>query len=987
MNRYSLPESERVLYEKLQQPFAVYQFVDRRVVTLALSDGLCRLLGYENREDAIRDMDHDMYRDTHPDDVKRIAEEAVRFATEGGEYDVIYRSRIPGSSVYRVIHAHGAHVVTETGVQLAHVWYTDEGMYSGNTGTAETRLSARMNTVLREESLLKKSRFDGLTGLPNLSYFFELAETWKKTLPEKGREAVLLYLDLNGMKHYNHRNGFAKGDRLLRAFARLLADTFSNESCCHVTADRFAAFTAEAGTEETLERFFREAEKINGGDTLPVRVGIYSAGMRELPVSAAYDRAKIACDGLRKSRASAFRKFVPEMVEALRRWQYIQENIDRAIAEKWIQVYYQPIVRSVSEKVCDEEALARWIDPTEGRLSPAEFIPQLEDSGQIWKLDLYVLGQVLEKMRVQREAGLHLVPHSVNLSRVDFEMCDITEEIRKRVDASGIPRSMITVEITESVIGSNPDFMRRKISELHSLGFAIWMDDFGSGYSSLDVLQSIPFDLIKFDMSFMRRLNEDGNGKIILTELVKMVTALGLDTVCEGVETLEQVRFLQEIGCSKLQGYYFCRPVSYGQILERYRKGEQIGFEDPATSAYYETVSRVNLYDLGVIASEQEDLVRGAFDTLPMGLIEVRGNEARFVRSNPSYRSFIRRFYRMEIPPAGTAFTRFRSSFMVDLAKNCCGQGTRAFFDETMPDGTVIRSVARRVGVNPVSGVTAVAVAVLSVAEATDAMSYAEIARALAADYYSIYVVEVDSGDFIEYSSPVGRDELAIERHGNRFFEAARQDAVTRICEEDRETFLAWFTRENILRELEARGVFTAVFRLVENNKPVYASMKVSRIRSGNRIILGVNIIDSQVRQQELVTAAQRARDAMAGAMAASEDYLGMYSVDPDTGEYVEFSSTEEYRSLGMVQQGKDFFAECRKQGRRVIFPEDLPDYLEKVTRENILREIRDNGVFSCHYRLLFQGGNRRVFLKVVPFLVGDGKRLLASVRAWHVRQ
>ena len=112
-----------------------------------------------------------------------------------------------------------------------------------------------------------------------------------------------------------------------------------------------------------------------------------------------------------------------------------------------------------------------------------------------------------------------------------------------------------------------------------------------------------------------------------------------------------------------------------------------------------------------------------------------------------------------------------------------------------------------------------------------------------------------------------------------------------------------------------------------------------------------------------------------------------MYSVDPDTGEYVEFSSTEEYRSLGLVQQGKDFFAECRNQGRRVICPEDLPDYMEKVTKENILREIRENGVFSCHYRLLFHGGNRRVFLKVVPFLVGDGKRLLASVRAWHVRQ
>ena len=135
MTRYRFSDQQQAIYENLRQPFAVYQFVDKRVVTLVLSDGFCCMFGYTDRKQAMYDMDHNMYKDTHPDDVTRIANAAVRFATEGGEYDVIYRSRIPETSRYRVIHAHGEHVLTEDGVRLAHVWYTNEGEYTENPGS------------------------------------------------------------------------------------------------------------------------------------------------------------------------------------------------------------------------------------------------------------------------------------------------------------------------------------------------------------------------------------------------------------------------------------------------------------------------------------------------------------------------------------------------------------------------------------------------------------------------------------------------------------------------------------------------------------------------------------------------------------------------------------------------------------------------------------------------------------------------------------
>ena len=348
-----------------------------------------------------------------------------------------------------------------------------------------------------------------------------------------------------------------------------------------------------------------------------------------------------------------------ELSDYVQRSQYILENLDRAISEQWIQVYYQPIVRGVNGKACDVEALARWIDPAEGFLAPEEFIPFLEDAGVIYKLDLYVLEQVLKKMNRVTGDGLVVVPHSINLSRSDFDACDIVEEIRKRVDAAGIRREKISIEITESVIGSDYDFMKAQVERFQKLGFHVWMDDFGSGYSALDVLQSIKFDLLKFDMGFMRKLNEGEDGKIILTELMKMATSLGVDTICEGVETEEQVRFLQEIGCSKLQGYYFSKPVSYEQILERRVAGHSLLPENPDESAYYDSIGRVNLFDLAVISNEADPSLQKYANMTPMGIIEIRDHQSRVVRSNQPYRDFIKRFFDVDVSPAGGQFNDF----------------------------------------------------------------------------------------------------------------------------------------------------------------------------------------------------------------------------------------------------------------------------------------------------------------------------------------
>ena len=565
MERYRFEESALRLMEASCIPFAVYQFVDRRVVTLALSQGFCDLFGFDDRDEAYFVMDNDMYRDTHPDDVSRIANAAVRFATEGGRYEVVYRSKAPGASEFSVVHSFGEHVYTPDGVRLAVVWYTDEGVYERD-GSAESPITSTFNRLLREASQLREGQYDSLTGLPNMTYFFELAEARHQSYADEGRTLAVLFFDLDGMKAFNHKYGFAAGDELLRAVAKVLVGFFGNESCGRIGQDHFVACADARGIEARLEELLVACKEANGGRSLPVRVGVYVCEDEGISPSVACDRAKMACDLNRGTYVSTFSVFDEALRELVLRRTYILQNLDHAIERGWIQVFYQPIVRSATRRVCDREALARWVDPERGTISPAEFIPILEDARLIHKLDLHVLDLVLEQMVARKAAGEEVVPVSVNLSRADFDACDIIGEICRRVDEAGIDRSLVNIEITESVVGSDYVYMQQQIDHLHELGFSVWMDDFGSGYSSLDVLQRLDFDLIKFDMHFSRELSNSRKSRVILTELMRMAESLGIETLAEGVESREQTDFLRGIGCGRQQGYFFGKPAPDGGL-------------------------------------------------------------------------------------------------------------------------------------------------------------------------------------------------------------------------------------------------------------------------------------------------------------------------------------------------------------------------------------------------------------------------------------
>ena len=853
-----------------------------------------------------------------------------------------------------------------------------------------TQAFIRMRDQMKDyiADLNRRINTDALTGLPNMRHFFKLATAERKRLTDAGRASVMLYFDLVGMKHYNRQYGFEEGDKLLCEVGQILLRHFGAERLCRFSEDHFTAVCAEDELEEKLQAVFRESKGANGGNSVPIRVGIYHDSIEPVNVSIACDRAKYACDKHRGSYESGCYTFDSDMLAQLDGVRYIIRHLDQALAEHWIKVYYQPIIRAVNGRVCDEEALSRWVDPVRGTLSPAFFIPVLEKARLIYKLDLYVLDQILEKMKALEAEGLRVVPHSLNLSRADFDACDIVEEIRRRVDAAGIARDRLTIEITESIIGSDFDFMKEQVNRFHALGFQVWMDDFGSGYSSLDVLQEIHFDLLKFDMRFMKRFGEGKESKTILTDLVRMAIDLGVDTICEGVETAEEVEFLREIGCSKLQGFYYCRPIPFEEIVARNRKGIQIGFENPKESEYYASIGRVNLYAISMI--DKEKTRKDYFDALPAGIMEVRENDVCYVRTNQAYRDFMEKnfsFHLKDRPCGYPVYPGGSESTFMERVRQCCADGSRALYDGKLTNGCTIHTFINPIGKNPVTGAAAVAVAILSVSEPDENTTYADIARALAADYYSIYLVNLDTDEFIEYSSRVGGEELSVERHGTDFFAAAKRDTMKRIYEEDRAGFLAWFSKENIQQELDRQGVFTATYRVIDTGEPLYVNMKVNRMSGGNRIIIGISNIDSQMKQKQLQDALQKDRDTMVRLMALTDGYLSLYTVDPVTVQYVENDSTDDFDSLSAAKTGNDFFRQAVIDARHVIHPEDLDMFLERFTKENILCELREHGSFSIQYRLMIGGQARPVLLKVASFKEHGDEKLVVGVRAMKERR
>lgn len=327
---------------------------------------------------------------------------------------------------------------------------------------------------------------------------------------------------------------------------------------------------------------------------------------------------------------------MPEQTQTPALEQYILDHLNEALERGYVKVYCQPVIRTLSRQVCGMEALARWEDPQWGLLTPDKFIGVLEKHRRIHELDSYIIRQVCLGYRkaMRRDA---VVPISINLSRLDYELCDIFEVVESAVRANMVPRSYLCIEITESILNSNETLMRRYIDRFQSAGYQVWMDDFGSGYSSLNVLKDYRFDELKIDMRFLSDFHL--RSQKILASIVHMAKEIGIQTLAEGVETEEQFQFLRNIGCEKVQGYLFGKPLPYRECL-RHVERSGLAWEPPILRKYYDDLGGLDVLSAApfLAADDRKELAGGrGMNSIPLALLELREKEVQLRYTNLAF--------------------------------------------------------------------------------------------------------------------------------------------------------------------------------------------------------------------------------------------------------------------------------------------------------------------------------------------------------------
>ena len=431
---------------------------------------------------------------------------------------------------------------------------------------------------------------DPLTSLSTRWGFFIKSEKFIKDISNVMDSPVILALDLSGMKGFNARYGTREGDKFLCMFADLLRKFFG-ENCARFGEDHFFAIAPHEGLEKKLDNLIQELCEINNGKTIPVKIGMCTCH-EGMSVHLACDYARMACEAQKVQYGSSYGSFDEKMGQHYVKAEYILSHLDQALNEGWIHLYLQPVIRTLSGRVCGFEALARWIDPIYGFITPGDFVPLLEENGLSYKLDIFMVKRVVELQARNLKVGNPVTPISVNISRSDFDYCDPVDIITNTLDQYNVRRDLICVEITETTLMNDKGLIKKEIKRLHEAGIEIWMDDFGSGYSSLNVLKDFEFDEIKIDMQFMRDFSE--KSKTIITMAVKMAKELGIHTLAEGVETKEHLEFLKSIGCEKIQGYYYSKPLPVSDI-RRYLSDHGLIMETREARSVYEKTGLIDV--------------------------------------------------------------------------------------------------------------------------------------------------------------------------------------------------------------------------------------------------------------------------------------------------------------------------------------------------------------------------------------------------------
>lgn len=485
---------------------------------------------------------------------------------------------------------------------------------------------------LAQSKKFANTAIDPLTGLFTKSGFEHEVREKLALIPED-KTCVMVSFEIIAFRSFNALYGFDKGDQLLKRIGdvvRLFEK--ENEVSTHLFADRFAWLMYGNSTDE-IKNNMELAYLMVKETQLPFFLcsGIYIIVDRSLSVSSMIDKATIAKSTVKGNYSLGFAIYDDTMLECQLEDAELVATMMQGMTNGEFVDFYQAKYRTDSEKIAGAEALVRWSKPNGELIAPGRFITLFEKNGFIRKLDIYMLERVCRMLRSALDAGRQVVPVSVNFSRVhlyDPKFPDIVSGILKKYD---ILPELIEIELTESAFLMETHALNRVVDKLHEYGFSVAIDDFGSGFSSLNMLKDVSADVLKIDMKFLEGFEHGGKVGTVVASVVRMAKWLGIPVVAEGVETKEQVDFLSTLGCDIVQGYYYAKPVSR-DAFERLMEHDDISAVKrmPAETITLESINAVLGGD-SLLTAMMDGIVGG------FGLYEMSGSRLEAIRVNKGY--------------------------------------------------------------------------------------------------------------------------------------------------------------------------------------------------------------------------------------------------------------------------------------------------------------------------------------------------------------
>ncbi len=550
-----MPVIEQTLYDCMEMipgGFCVVQKRDRYRIVFA-NKKLAGMFGYEGKE-VINALRKDVFSYVVDDDKVRLLQFFDQAKDVTTTITIVRKDQTTRSMTMEIRTS-----LLSSGIRQYLIAFNDAG---------------EINEQLQNRLQKYEHRFqlDALTGLYNKDSFYQVTSVLLKEHPDE--EYVITQWNFDRFKAVNELYGSAIGDKIIQEFGKYMLEFFAGSGTQgRLEADHFVTCCSR----DFLDTHEQEIEDLLWGRTkwysvrypIQIHAGFYTIENTNEEVKLMCDRAGMALHPIKDSYMTRRSSFTAQMREIYLKEQQMMREVDAAIENREFFVMYQPIINVRSKKIVSAEALVRWKKSDGTVVSPGDFVPVFEKNGFVSKLDLYVCEEVCRFQSTRIRQGLSIVPISVNLSRVDFYNRNLNNDICTLLGQYSLSPEYLKLEITESAYMDRPQELMETISSFQDSGFKVLMDDFGSGFSSLNMLKDVSADILKIDMRFMDDLETSDKAGTILYSIIQMAKSIHMEVIAEGVETESQYELLFSMDCDNIQGYYFYKPLLEEEFIQK----------------------------------------------------------------------------------------------------------------------------------------------------------------------------------------------------------------------------------------------------------------------------------------------------------------------------------------------------------------------------------------------------------------------------------